>query len=702
MPNLLIEIGTEELPAGSLDVIYEELALKLRQKLVDERFAFSEVKVEATPRRIALFVQGISSIQQDRELEISGPSYEKAYDAQGKPTQVLQGFLKSKQATEKQIEIRETPKGKYLFLLKKEKGKTIVSLLPDFVKDLFASLLFPKWMRWEATNFRFPRPIRWVVALLDKKIIPFQLADVKSGNRSFGHRFLASESFIIPTADWKPYLSLLKKRHVLLSLDARERMISKELRDQFAQKHIDEDLVRTNAHLVEEPYFLKGIFSQEYLELPGEVLASCMKKNQKVFACYNAKGQLMNHFVAVLNGKRNGLSNIQADYENVLDSRLKDARYFYDMDTAEPLEKKKPILGQLVYLGKLGSMLDKIERLEKLAPVFAEAAGYQNLSSDLARVAHLSKIDLVTHLVYEMPDLQGIVGREYAQESGEKGEISTAIGTQYLPKNLAEDHHRLKKTMSLLGALFGILDRLDLLVGAFGTGIEPTGSQDPFALRRAGGTVVKLVRAFDLAFSLNHLLDACVMLYGDRLNKKEDLKTRLVRFLQERVFFELSLKPGTRSHEILQAVFRAGVDDLADVYKRYEMLCQMAEKDPKNFLKAAKVIQRTANMLKSYNRMPGEPKEELLSEEQEKKLFGLIRSRIDEVQKVIAQKEYGKATTFFADIFSTPLHDFFDHVLVNTEDAALRENRMALVSKINRLYTEKLADLSVLSRIDEE
>jgi glycyl-tRNA synthetase beta chain len=699
MANLLIEIGVEELPVSALDVIYDELAAKTRQKLVDERIAFSDVKVEATPRRIAFFVQGIASMQPDRELEISGPSYEKCFDAQGKPTQVLVGFLKSKQAVEKDIEVRETPKGKFIFLKKKEKGRPVAALLPDMIKALLASLSFPKLMRWEATGFRFPRPIRWLVVLMDSKKIPVMLADVKSGNKSLGHRFLSPQSFTIPKADWKGYVALLKKKHVLLPLEMREALVGGALKNRFGQKKTDEELVHMNAQLVEEPFFLAGTFSQEYLELPAEVLASCMKKNQKVFACYDVKGKMKNQFVAVMNGKRNGLAKIRSDYENVLDSRLKDARYFYEMDTKETFEKKKPKLAELVYLGKLGSVLDKTERLEKLAPEFAKATGHPALASDLARISALSKIDLVTHLVYEMPDLQGIVGREYALEAKEKNEVAAAIGTQYLPKNLTENYSDVKKSISLPGALFGIMDRLDLLIGALGTGVEPTGSQDPFALRRAGGVVVKLIRAFEVSFSLGQIFEASVKLYGDRLTKKDDLKPRLLKFLQERVAFELGVKPGTRPFEILQAIMRSSFENIADVFKRFEALNRM---DQKTLTQAAKVIQRTANMLKGYGKTPGEPKEELLAEAQEKKLFELFRAKAKDVAELLEKGEYEKATRVFADIFLVPLNDFFDHVLVNAEDAVLRENRMALVSKVNRLYTAKIADLSVLSRIDEE
>lgn len=426
-----------------------------------------------------------------------------------------------------------------------------------------------------------------------------------------------------------------------------------------------------------------------------------MKKNQKVFACYDSKGQLKNGFVAVMNGKRNGLGKIRADYENVLDSRLKDARYFYEMDTKESFEKKKPKLAELVYLGKLGSMLDKTERLEKMASDFAQATGQKEWAQDLRRVAALSKIDLVTHLVYEMPDLQGIVGREYALEAKEKDEVASAMGVQYLPKNLTEDYKKVKNSMHILGALFGVMDRFDFLVGAFLAGIEPTGSKDPYALRRAGGVVVKLIRAFDIPFSLNELLGKNVRLYTDiegrPLLKEVGLKP--IEFLKERVIFELDVKPGTRPFEILQAVTHSSFDNLADVFKRFEALNGM---DQKVLIKAAKVIQRTANMLKSYGKTSGEPKQELLAEEQEKKLFELIRTRAKDITESLGKKEYERATKLFAEIFSDSLHDFFDHVLVNVEDPALRENRMALVAKINRLYTEKIADLSTLSRIDEE
>ncbi|MFH1208307.1 MAG: glycine--tRNA ligase subunit beta [Candidatus Omnitrophota bacterium] len=700
MSHLLIEIGVEELPVGSLDVIYDELAVKTRQKLIDERIAFGEVKVEATPRRIALFVQGIAVMQPDRELEISGPSYEKCYDAQGKSTVVLQGFLKSKQATEKDIEIRETPKGKFILLRKKEKGGAVSTLLPGLIKELLASLSFPKLMRWEASGFRFPRPIRWLVVLMDAKKVPLVLADVKSSNKSFGHRFLSPQSFTIPKADWKTYVALLKKKHVFLPIGIREALVRGALKNRFGQKQSDEELAHINAQLVEEPVFLEGTFSQEYLELPAEVLASCMKKNQKVFACCDGKGKMKNRFVAVMNGKRNSLAKIRSDYENVLDSRLKDARYFYEMDTRETFEKKKPKLAELVYLGKLGSVLDKTERLEKMAAEFAAAAGQKKLARDLARVAALSKIDLVTHLVYEMPDLQGIVGREYALAAREKNEVASAIGTQYLPKNLTEDHAKVAKSMSLLGALFGVMDRLDLLIGAFGTGMEPSGSKDPFALRRAGGIVVKLVRAFGISFSMEKVVAANVKLYGNAINKLDEM--RLGLFIRDRIVFELGIKPGTYAAEILGAVTASNVDDLADIFDRYKILIKLRESHPEDFLEAAKVVERTGNIIRGQQKQISEKVNEALFQDAlEHELFRLYESKVPEIQDLIKKRDYKQATLLFGGTFYELLQRFFEKVMVNAEDPGVRANRQALMKKIHNLYTEKIADLSVLSRTDE-
>jgi glycyl-tRNA synthetase beta chain len=570
--------------------------------------------------------------------------------------------------------------------------------------EAVVTLPFPKLMRWESSGFRFPRPIRWIVVLLDKKVLPVRLADVKSGCRTLGHRFLSPHPLKILEADWGKYQTALRKAHVILPLEERKRMIRKALKNRCAQSKFDEDLISLNACLTEEPFVIQGTFSKTYLELPGEVLAGCMKKNQKIFARYDAKGRLVNRFAAVLNGGRKGLARIRADYENVLESRLRDARYFYEADTAAPFETKQPLLDQIVYLGKLGSMRDKTVRLEKAAEFFCDCIGRHDVREDLKRVAALSKIDLITQMVYEFPDLQGIMGREYALESGEKEEVAGAVGLQYHPKNLGENYKSLAAVFHPLGAMFGILDRLDLLVGAFGSGIELTGSQDPYALRRAGGGLVKILRAFRFHFSMDELAGKIADLYGAGLTApREEWMKRLKVFLKERVVFETGAKPGTRHYEILQAVFASSFDDLADVYERSECLERIHQSDPAVFFKAAKVVERTTNILKgsgSLHRQEIRP--DLFQTIDERNLYQLLEDHEKTLSTHLQAKDYEKATAVFGRAFYGPLNDFFDKIMINVDEPELRLNRQLLMLKINRLYTETLADLSLLSRLDEK
>ncbi len=699
MPDLLIEIGTEELPLDSLDVLDSHLKDRITAALKSARFTLESVEVKTTPRRIAIGVKNLSAKQSDHVLEFSGPSAEQAYGADGKPTQALEGFLKSKGASLSDVQIKETPRGRFISVQKKEMGKPAAQVMAQILRDVLGALPFPKMMRWEASGFRFPRPIRWLVFLLDKRLVSCQIADVKSAAVSYGHRFLALGAFKILSADWAAYEKALAKRHVILDLAARESKIRRELASKFGQKNPDEELLHTVSQLIEEPFFLIGGFKRDYLKLPEAVLATCMKKNQKIFACRDGQGHVKNQFVAILNGKRGNLARIQSDFENVLESRLKDAQFFYHEDTKAPLEAKVEALSQIIYLGKLGTMKDKTQRIEKLSRVFAQKSGHSDLEKDLTKAAHLSKADLMTRLVFEMPELQGVVGGEYAARSGENSEVASAIATQYLPKNLTEDYQSLKKSIGLLGAMLGVVDRFDHLVGAFGMGLEPTGSQDPFALRRSAGVLVKLIRAYQLSFSFRELLESAVQGYGSALKiPAQEISKKLTAFLQDRVTFELGVSAGTRAHEILQAVLKAGADDWADVFARFEALVQLEKKDPGTFYKAAKVIERPANILKGFKGNVGTVDSSKLVEESEKQLFEILKSKGGLVLAAGKGQDYEKATRLLAEYFSEILHTFFSKVLVNAEDAEICRNRHALLKQVVDLYGSCIADLSVLSR----
>ncbi len=701
----LIEIGTEEFPLASLDVFYAAGKELLAKLLTKNRLDFTGLRVEATPRRLVLSIENLAPKQREEKTTILGPAHDRAYDASGNPTPALEGFLKSQKASPKEVKIQEIPRGRYVALEKIQKGEATAKILSQLLPELLASFTFPKTMRWEKTSLRFPRPIRWIVALYGRSVISFSLAGIKTGRSSFGHRFLAPRTFSLRQAGWKEYEKELRRRHVIVSLEERETLIRKGLKTKFHQRQFDPDLVHETALLVEEPFLIQGKFSGTYRDLPEEVLATCMKKYQKIFAFRDEKGHLANRFIAVMNGRRAGLKRIQEDYENVLESRLRDAHYFNDEDTKEPLEKKVPRLGELAFLGRLGTVLDRVNRLRPLAAELARLVGHEDWAKSLEQVASLSKADLVTHLVGEFPELQGIVGREYARAAGETEEVAQAIGEQYFPKNLAEDYKQLAKKVSPLGALFGIADRIDLLVGAFGTRLEPTGSEDPYALRRASGSIAKLVRAFSFRFSLSALIRKAYELYKENGGKlelsAEEICRKLGEFLKDRVAFELQVKPGTRPFEILQGVVKSSFDDLADVFRRFDVLSEFSSRHPKAFFKTSKIVERTANILKGVKEPVNSVDPNLFQVPLEKELFGILQKREPELKAALEKKDYEVLTQLYGDAFFDSLHHFFDEVMVNVEDVTVRRNRLALMKRINILYTEGVADLSLLSQVKE-
>lgn len=700
--SALIEIGTEELPLDALEIFYTHAAGITENLLKKNRLRFGSVRIEATPRRLAFFIENLAGGQGEEKLTLTGPAHDKAFDAAGKPTPALEGFLKAHGAKLEKIKIQESPRGRYVTIEKIRKGKPTAKLLPRLIPEILASLPFRKTMRWEKSGFRFPRPVQWGVALFGKKVISFSIAGIKTGRTSVGHRFLAPKGFTISRADWTEYGKRLRQRHVLLRREDREKWIQRELEKKFRQKNFDPDLVREAAGLVEEPFLLQGKFSGTYRDLPEEVLATCMKKYQKIFACRDEKGTLVNRFVAVLNGTRSGLAGIRLDFENVLESRLRDAQYFYDEDTKEPFEKKAARLGELIFIGKLGTMAERTERLRELARELAGLSGHPEWEKDLERAARLAKADLTTQMVGEFPELQGIVGREYAREAGESPEAARAIGEQYLPKNLSEDHQSLAKKLSPMGALFGIADRIDLLTGAFGVRLEPTGSEDPYALRRAAGSAVKLIRAFSFRFSLSSLIRKSHSLYSGKLELSfEELFPKLAEFFKSRVAFELELKPGTQNYEILQGVMKSSLDDLADVFDRFETLERLSAKQPKVFFKTSKVVERTGNILKGVKESLNSVNPGLFQDPLEKRLFEILEKKESELCSFTERKDYEGLTRAYGEIFFEPLHEFFDRVMVNVDNAEVRRNRQALMKRINRLYTEGVADLSLLTQVKE-
>ncbi len=728
--SLLIEIGVEELPSDAISALKNKLKTRIDhwlneknllleaplRNLLEAEDSLQDIRIEVTPRRIVIYIEGLPIKQPDVEEEFVGPSAKAALSAANEPTQALLGFLKSKGATLNEMYKKTTGRGDFVAVRCLRKGVKTEKLLKTFLSELFSGFPFPKTMRWYV-DARFPRPVRWILALWDKEILPFEYAGLKSDRLTYGHRFLADRAVRIKKADIKELESALKNLHVTLSFEKRSEIIECELAKTNPSQKIDKELIEMSASLTEDPVFIKGKFDERYLKLPEEILATSMRKHQKIFALYDKGGRVLPGFLAVVNGKKANPRLIQKNYENVLEAKLKDAEFFYHEDRKTSLEAKTERLKKVTFLGKLGTLFDKAERLKALA---AELSANLGLSSEeennLKRAAFLSKADLETQMVYEFPDLQGFAGAEYARADGESKAVSKALKDYYLPTSASSDDPLELRPVSkasakerLVGALLGILDKLDTLVGAFGLGIEVKGSEDPYALRRAANGIVLTVfelkkrNLADLSFSLKSLIQKSAELYSDKIKlSKEEIEKRFKKTIEERVLWVLASERA-RDREILNSIFKTSSDDLLDVWNRFDSLETLEKKDPKAFYETYKILERTFNILKGVKdvQVADETvKPELFQTEEEKQLFGAFQNLKGKFQELMQKKSYIDGTKLYAGELYGRISKFFDHVLVNDKDESLRRNRLALMHRIYSLYTQKVADLSLLTQME--
>jgi glycyl-tRNA synthetase beta chain len=700
--NFLLEIGTEELPTDSLALLEERFVPDLTRRLTEARFHCRGIELGLTPRRIVVFLKGLPARQDPQVTEWLGPSWNSAYDASGKPTPALAGFLRSKNLTERDVVKKETPRGVYVAALKRLPGAALEAVVPTLIQKALKEFPFPKRMRWDDTGFSFPRPVRWIVALCGSQLVRFSLGRVRADRFTYGHRFLAPRRLRVATADLASFQKLLRRAGVLLDLEERKAMIRSALRRRTGAKEADEELVAVTAQLVEFPHVVLGEIHPEFLKLPHEVLSSAMKKHQRIFSVHRGKG-LAPQFAAVLNGRRREEAKIVRDYQEVLEARLRDAQFFYAEDTKEPLEAKVPRLKGIIFLGKLGNLHEKISRMVELAEWMGKALKLAASEvGHLRRASYLSKADLLAQMVYEFPDLQGIMGREYAGAGGEPGEVAQALADPYLPRNLSQTHQALAREQTKLGSLLAIIDKIDTLVGAFGIGLEPTGSQDPYALRRAGGGIVKIIRAFGYRFDIRDLARESAGLYGERLTQKlQIILSGLERFFKERIVFETGARPGSREEEILTAVLETEWADVGGVFLRYETLRKTYDKHQAAFRKAHKVIERTHNILKGVKEIRDEVRRDLLREPLEKELYEIVEEKTPELEKLASEEKFDSMTALYGELFYDTLHHFFDKVLVNVADPELKQNRQALMKAINHLYVSRVADLSFVGSLGD-
>ncbi len=684
--DFLLEIGVEEMPARFLDPALAELKELAAAALGESRLAYRNLTTCGSPRRITLLVEGMAVRQASLEMEVKGPAVRVAYK-DGAPTRAATGFAAGQGV--KVADLVQKPVGHvdYVFAVKREAGRPAGEVLPAIVPGLISGLHFPKPMRWGDLEFRFARPIRWIVALFGKDIVEFTFAGLNSGRTTRGHRFLSKEP--IDLAEPAEYIGTMRRNHVLVDVQERKKEIWRQVNELAREAggfvEEDRDLLNEVNNLVEYPTALIGAFSPDYLKLPKEVLVTPMREHQRYFPVVDDSGRLLAKFIAVKNGAADHLDIIRAGNERVLRARLADANFFYREDLKTPLSEKIPGLKKIVFQEKLGAVYDKTIRIGEIAAYLAGALGVGPQDKEAAlRASGLAKADLVTNMVFEFPELQGYMGREYALRSGEKQAVAEAVFEHYLPRFAGD---QLPRTMP--GKILSIADKIDTIVGCFAIGIQPTGSQDPYALRRQALGISNIILEAGASLSLEKLIETAYHCYQEKVRLELPLarvKEEVAEFFKQRM--KAILDERGFSYDTVDAVLGAGYDDLHDILLRAGALADFRREAEFDNLLTAFI--RANNLSKNAMMLKIDPA--LLEDPSEKELYLLLADVREKAHVYLEQQDYRSLFGAIATL-QAPLDSFFTSVMVMVDDAAVRDNRLALLANLAAL-AKQAADLS--------
>ncbi len=685
--TLLLEIGTEEMPARFLLPALEQLR-DLTEKLLDElRLTHGTVCTMGTPRRMAVFVSEVAEQQTPLVREVRGPAKQIAFDEAGNPTRAAEGFARAQGVAVHELVVKATDRGEFVFAVKREEGRPAVEVLSEALPQLIRSLSFPKTMRWEESGLRFGRPIRWLVALFGETVIPFEVAGVRSDRITYGRRFTEGYSGgkPIPLATADLYESALELAHVIVNPERRRTMIVDQVQEAArsvgGEVILSEDLLDEVTFLVEEPVALLGHFDERYLELPPEILITVMQHHQRYFPVCQHQGdavRLLPYFVFVSNGMPQRADLVRQGNEKVVTARFEDARFYFSEDRKQRLEAFVPALRHIVFIEGLGTMADKTERLQRLVTEF-----WGGLSPTLLRAALLCKADLATRLVNEFTELQGVIGRIYALLDGEPPEVAEAIEDHYKP--LPPDFQLPRND---LGWLLAVADRADTLCACFAHQLIPTGSHDPFGLRRAGTTLLLLLRTRRFDLTLDRVLTAALQVLDEAQmvpRNAEEVKEQLKEFLRERM--EALLETEGIDYDLRRAVLAVGFDEVGATFARAHALQQLRRERPDWFHAKVTTFTRVTNIL-AQARQKGEvvleEVDETLFEDAEKALWQATRDVAEAFSRCCRQQDFVAAFEALAQLAPVIDH-FFDKVLVMHEDPSIRRNRLALLRQVERL-----------------
>lgn len=696
--ELLFEVGCEEIPAGMLPKAEEELRVNIEKLLAGENL-FDGVTVEtfSAPRRLVAWVRGLRAKQEDVEVEVSGPPKAVAYDNVGAPTRAALSFAEKQKVHVNDLYLVETPKGEYLAAKQRKVGRTAEQILTAILPRAVHDISWPKSMTWTGlSGARFIRPIRWVVAVLDGKPLKLSVAGISAGHKTRGHRFLGRGE--ISVKDFATYEKGLQKNGVIVRPVRRDEKIAKEL-EVHAKRggyrvHDDAGLRKLVGYLNEYPTVIEGGFDPAFLGLPDEILVTVMRDHQKYFAVEKKNGELSPHFLAVINVEKDAKGLIRAGHEKVLRARFSDAQFFWQTDQKCRLADYLPKLERVTYESRLGSYRDKVERTRAVARWLTEQ--WFNLGMPQAhvaeadRAAELAKCDLATEMVREFTELQGIVGGLYARAQGEPNEVADAVYDHYRPVGLEDPIPR-----NLTGCAVALADKLDSIVGCFAVGVIPTGSSDPYALRRAALGIVKIILEKKLPVSLTLAVGTAakaLITLKPKRGVTPDQETQVQDFLLDRAKFVFREREGFGYDEI-NAVFRAGADDLVDAQKR--LVALKAIRRSKNFEPLAVSFKRIRKILEKANIPPGEARQvnpQLFESAAEKELYASVRDSAAKVQGHKRGGKYQEALETIAGLRKV-VDQFFDGVMVMAEREEVRNNRLTLLAQLLREFTT-VADFS--------
>jgi glycyl-tRNA synthetase beta chain len=683
--DLFLEIGCEEIPAGFVPKAMADMEQLMKRELESARLAFGEILTMGTPRRLVLAVKGLSDRQPDAELTAMGPAKNVAFDADGKPTKAAQGFARGQGVDVSQLELVMTEKGEYVAARKSEKGRDTSELLTEILPRLINAIPFKKSMRWGDLEARFARPVHWIVALFDGSVVPFSFGNIESGSASRGHRFMANSTF--PVRDLAHYLEECERHFVIPDPQRRKDIIRREIARVAVKAHgnvlPDEALLEQVAFLVEYPSAVHGTFSKDFLAVPREVLITSMREHQRYFSLVDDQGKLLPGFITINNTLTDDPEVVVKGNERVLRARLSDARFFFDEDQKHTLESRVDALKAVVYQAKLGTSYEKMERFRELARMLAERIN-PAVSEKAQRAATLCKADLVTGMVGEFPEVQGIMGREYALHDGEDEAVANAIAEHYLPTQAGGE-----LPSSDIGAFVSLADKIDTICGCFSVGLIPTGSADPYALRRSAIGIINIILDKGYREPLSALVAASLDLLAAKMTRpREEVQRDVLEFFKGRFVNQMADRFAS---DAVDAVVSVSFDDLVDAAAKIQALAEFRNRE--DFGPLAVAFKRVCNIVKEGVETP--VSEALFEDPAEGALYRALQGVSGKVEGALQGGDYLAALTQIATLKET-VDQFFDKVMVMAEDERVRQNRLALLTGIAQLFA-RLADFSRLA-----